>query len=80
VSFSSYFRRDFVRGLFLQFGGVWVQICWWESWIDALCIFVLDLDPQNSEFGLRLKDFDWKPRFVLSSVESRFSGVEATNS
>jgi hypothetical protein len=38
---------------------------WWESWIVALCIFVLDLDPTNSEFGLRLKDFGWKPSFVL---------------
>jgi hypothetical protein len=26
---------------------------------------VLDLDPPNSEFGLRLKDFGWKPSFVL---------------
>jgi hypothetical protein len=33
-----------------------VQICSWESWIVASCIFVLDLDPPNSEFGLRLKD------------------------
>jgi hypothetical protein len=65
VSFSSYFRRFFVRGLFLRFIGVWVQICWWESWIVASCIFVLDLDPPDSEFGLRLKDFGWKPSFVL---------------
>jgi hypothetical protein len=35
------------------------------SWIVALCIFVLDHDPSNSEFGLRLKDFSWKPSFVL---------------
>jgi hypothetical protein len=26
---------------------------------------VLDLDPPNFEFGLRLKDFGWKPSFVL---------------
>jgi hypothetical protein len=26
------------------------------SWIDVLCIFVLDLDPSNSRFGLRFKD------------------------
>jgi hypothetical protein len=26
-----------------------------------LCIFVLDHDPLNSEFGLRLKDFGWNP-------------------
>jgi hypothetical protein len=31
----------------------------------ASCILVLDLDPSNSEFSLRLKDFGWKPRFVL---------------
>jgi hypothetical protein len=29
VSFSSYFRRFFMRGLFLRFCGVWVRICWW---------------------------------------------------
>jgi hypothetical protein len=26
---------------------------------------VLDLDSSNYEFGLRLKDFRWKPSFVL---------------
>jgi hypothetical protein len=26
---------------------------------------VLDLDPPNSEFSLRLKDFGWKPSFVV---------------
>jgi hypothetical protein len=48
-----------VRGLFLRFRSVWAQICWWESWILASFIFVLDLDPPNSEVGLRLKDFGW---------------------
>jgi hypothetical protein len=65
VSFSSYFCRFFVRGVFLRFYGVWARICWWESWIVASCIFVLDRDPPNSEFGLRSKDFGWKPCFVL---------------
>jgi hypothetical protein len=65
MSFSSYFLQFFVRGLFLRFCGVWAQICWWESWIVASCMFVLDLDPPNSEFGLRLKDFGRKPSFVL---------------
>jgi hypothetical protein len=37
----------------------------WESFIVALCIFVLDLDPSNSEFGLRFNDFSWKPSFAL---------------
>jgi hypothetical protein len=31
----------------------------------ASCIFVLDLDPPNSKFSLRLKEFGWKPSFVL---------------
>jgi hypothetical protein len=57
MSFSGYSRWIFVRGLFLRFRGVWVQISWWGSQIDVLCIFVLD--PSNSRFGLRLKDFGW---------------------
>jgi hypothetical protein len=72
VSFSSYFRQFFVCGLFLRFWGVLVRICWWESWIVAPCIFVLDLDPPNSEFGLQLKDFGWNLRSWLSSVAIRF--------
>jgi hypothetical protein len=31
----------------------------------ASCIFVLDVDPPNSKFCLRLKDFGWKPSFVI---------------
>jgi hypothetical protein len=50
-----------MRGLFHRFRGVWVQICLWGSWINVLCIFVLDLDPSNYKFGLRLKDFGWNP-------------------
>jgi hypothetical protein len=65
VSFLSYFRWIFVRALFLRSCGVRVRICWWGSWIVALCIFVLDHDPSNSEFVLRLKDFGWKPSFFL---------------
>jgi hypothetical protein len=30
-----------------------------------LCIFVLDLDPPISDFGLRLKDFSWNPSFMV---------------
>jgi hypothetical protein len=54
-----------VCGLFLWFWGVWVRICWWASWIDVLCIFVLDHDPSNSGFGLWLKDFGWNPSFFV---------------
>jgi hypothetical protein len=75
VSFTNYFRRFFMRGLFLWFWGVWARIFWWESWIVASCIFVLDLDPPNSEFGLRLKDFSWTLGFWLSSVLIRFSAI-----
>jgi hypothetical protein len=45
---------------------------WWESWVVASCIFVVDLDPPNSEFGLRLKDFGWNVGFWLNSVAIRF--------
>jgi hypothetical protein len=72
VSFSSCFRRFFMRGLFLRFCGVWARICWWESWIVDSCIFVLDLDPPNSEFVPRLNDFGWNLGFWLSSVAIRF--------
>jgi hypothetical protein len=75
VSFSSYFRRFFVRVLFLRICCVWAQICWWESWIVASCIFVLDLDPPNSEFGPRLKDFGWNLGFGLSLVAIRFLAI-----
>jgi hypothetical protein len=59
--FSSVFRAHLVPSILRCRS----QICWWESWIVASCIFVLDLDPPNSEFGLRLKDFGWKLSFVL---------------
>jgi hypothetical protein len=58
LCFSSYFLWFFARDLFLRFWGVSVRICWWESWTVDSCIFVLDLD-------LRLKNFGWKPSFVL---------------
>jgi hypothetical protein len=65
MSFSSYFRWIFVHALFLQFWGVLVQIRWWGSWIDVLCIFVLDLDPPISGFDIRLNDFGWNPSFLV---------------
>jgi hypothetical protein len=45
------------------------------SWIVASCIFVHDLDPPNSEFGLRLKDFSWTLGFWLSLVANRFPTI-----
>jgi hypothetical protein len=30
-----------------------------------MCIFVLDLDPSNFEFGLILEDFGWNPSFFV---------------
>jgi hypothetical protein len=33
--------------------------------IDVLCIFVLDLDPPISGFGLCLKNFGWNPSFLV---------------
>jgi hypothetical protein len=75
VSFLRYFCWFFMHGLFLRFRGVWVQICRWGSWIVALCIFVIDHDPSNSEFGLRLKDFGWTLGFWLNSVVIRFQKI-----
>jgi hypothetical protein len=37
----------------------------WGSWIDDLCIFVLDLDPSNSGFVLGFEDFGWNPSFLV---------------
>jgi hypothetical protein len=37
----------------------------WGSWIDALDIFVLDLDPSNSGFGLGFEDFGWFHSFFV---------------
>jgi hypothetical protein len=54
-----------VRGLFLRFRGVLVRISLWGSWIDALRIFVADLDPSNSGFGLGFEDFGWNPTFLV---------------
>jgi hypothetical protein len=75
VSFSSYFHQFFMCDLSLRFLGVWVSICWWESWIVTSCIFVLDLDPPNSKFGLRLEDFGWTLGFWLSSVSIQFPAI-----
>jgi hypothetical protein len=65
VSFSSYFCWIFMRTLFLRSWGICVQICWWGSCIDVLCIFVLDHEPSISRFGLRSKDFGWNASFLV---------------
>jgi hypothetical protein len=36
---------------------------------------MLDLDPPNFEFGLRLKDFGWFLGFWLVSVAFRFPAI-----
>jgi hypothetical protein len=41
----------------------------------ASCIFVLDLDPPNFGFGLRLKDFGWALGFWLVLVAIRFPAI-----
>jgi hypothetical protein len=48
VSFSSYFLRFFVRGLFIRFCSVWARICWWESWIVALCLILIPQTPSSA--------------------------------
>jgi hypothetical protein len=63
-----------------------IFVCVWfslrKSLIYVLSIFVLDLDPSNAGFGLRV-DFVGTLAFWLSLVESRFphlDGFEAPNS
>jgi hypothetical protein len=75
VSFSSYFCRFFVRGLFLRLWGVWFRICWWESWIVSSCIFVVDLDPQTPNLASDRRILVGNLALFLSSVESQFLSI-----
>jgi hypothetical protein len=54
-------------------------LCLWGSWIDVLCIFVLDIDPSNSGFGLRFEDFGWNLNFFIElgslSIPGDLSGL-----
>jgi hypothetical protein len=43
----------------------WVRICWWESWIVASCIFVLDLDPPKLRVRPPIEGFRLGPRFLV---------------
>jgi hypothetical protein len=47
----------------------------WGSWVDALRIFVLDLDPSNSGFGLGFVDFGWNPNFLAELGGDSIPGV-----
>jgi hypothetical protein len=63
----------FFRAIFLGFclwldSRIWRRVCLdflRGSWIDVLCIFVLDLDPSNTRLGLRLTDSSWNPRLLF---------------
>jgi hypothetical protein len=65
--FFRLFYGIFVCGLIHRFWGICVFV-WFplrESWIDVLCIFVLDLDTSKAGFGFRFADFGWNPILVL---------------
>jgi hypothetical protein len=54
-----------VRILFFWLRGICVWISLWGSRTDDFCIFVLDLDPSNSGFGLGFDNFGWNPSFLV---------------
>jgi hypothetical protein len=68
VPFSSYFRQFSCAACSFDFEVFGFEFVWWVSWIVVSCIFVIDLDPPNFEFDLRLKDFGWTLGFCFSSV------------
>jgi hypothetical protein len=47
----------------------------WGSWIEALRLFVLDLDPSNSGFGLGFEDFGWNLSLLVELDCDSIPGV-----
>ena len=80
VSFSGLFLGSFVLRSIRGFEGVSSRISLRGSWVDALRIFVCDLDPSNVGKSLRFVSF-W-PEFMFLVVvcvirdSLRFSGLE----
>jgi hypothetical protein len=59
--FRSSFCAIFVLRSIRRFEGVSLRISLRGSWVSALCLFVDDLDPSNTGFGLRFVDFRMNP-------------------
>ena len=55
----------FVLRSIRDFGGVSSQISLRGSWVDALRIFVCDLDPSNAVESLRFMCFLLEPEFMV---------------
>jgi hypothetical protein len=62
LHFRSSFCAIFVLYLFHRFEGISIWISLRGSWVSALCLFVDDLDPSNTGFGLQFVDFWMNPR------------------
>ena len=65
VSFSGLFLGSFVLRSIRGFEGVFSQISLRGSWVDALRIFVCDLDPSNAKKHLRFVSFWSEPEFLV---------------
>ena len=80
VSFSGLFLGSFILRSIRGFEGVFLRISLRGSWVDALRIFVCDLDPSNTRESLRFVSF-W-PEFEFLVVvrvirdSRRFNGLE----
>jgi hypothetical protein len=59
--FRSSFCAIFVLRSIRRFEGVSHRISLRESWVSAWCLFVDDIDPSNTGFGLRFVDFRMNP-------------------
>ena len=65
MSFSGLFLGVFVLGSIHDFGGVSSRISLRGSWVDALRIFVCDLDSSNAGKSLRFVSFWSEPEFMV---------------
>ena len=65
VSFLGLFLGVFVLRSIRDFGGVSSRISLRGSWVDALRIFVCDLDPSNAVESLRFVRFWLEPEFMV---------------
>ena len=65
VSFSGLFLGGFVLRSIRGFEGFSSRISLRGSWVDALRIFVCDLDPSNAKEGLRFVSFWLEFEFLV---------------
>ena len=65
VSFLGLFLGVFILGSIRDFEGVSSRISLRGSWVDALRMFVCDIDPSNAVESLRFVRFWLVPEFMV---------------